>query len=217
MEYNSLKKAELLEELKNKDKKIDNIENTVAQLQQMMLSFMGNEKQQNTITDVNESVVVVSAMSGKEGITPSKDKAYIFNGYGSTIKIRLNECEQVMHKPHLKNLFVNGLLYFQDDKWYEFFEIKKPLILIDENLVTLLKLPEKELISTLLLLTDNRSNTSVEHHLMVRVAHIFSTQPEIIPATAIFILDKFFNMPHLEEWKIDNSIAYYREIAKIKR
>ena len=49
MEYNSLKKAELLEELKNKDKKIDNIENTVAQLQQMMLSFMGNEKQQNSL------------------------------------------------------------------------------------------------------------------------------------------------------------------------
>jgi len=214
-----MKKEDLIEELKNKDSKINNIEDTVNQLQQMMIQFMSSsskspEKQEDS---KSEMITVISVMNNLETIFINENKEYILKHYGDKVKIKILDCQDALLRPRNAQLFSSGLIYFENEKWYEFFGIDKPiLILSKENIIEFMEKDDNEIKRILSLITQNKTNKNVEYYLLLNIAklqndgHRFSSE-------SIDLLNKFFEVEgneHIEG--TTNIISDYRSIAKIK-
>ena len=91
-----------------------------------------------------------------------------------------------------RKLFQNGLFYFEDKKWYEYFNIRTAVVLNDEGIIELLTLPEADMKKKLNEVTENKTNEITMHSLMVRVAYLLKNNKLNIGFDKMPILDEYF-------------------------
>jgi hypothetical protein len=97
-----------------------------------------------------------------------------------------------MGKIKYRKLFQDGLFYFDDPKWYQYFNINTEVILNDEGIIGVLTLPEKEMIATFDKVTERKTNEIAMHSLVVRIAHLLKNNKANIGFDKMPMLEEYF-------------------------
>jgi hypothetical protein len=158
-ELNNLKN-----ELQNVTSKFDALEKMIANIQKNQNNFNMVEKpivQQVKMTD--DTVKIGSCLIGKHFLCDSNGTEIIeFDDAGDISSISTRLLDSLMTSKN-KALFKEGLLYFIDDVWYDRYSIKKNVVLDDQTIDSIYKLPIDNMVKEINKITNDGKNEKVKY------------------------------------------------------
>jgi hypothetical protein len=189
------KTAQLETELNSKTQQYDALNTEMQVMREMMKMLLANNSQQqvqHSTSSLDNRVVVGSNIMGKETLMPDKHREIAIDGFKDKVTISIEDANMIMGQIKYRKLFQNGLFYFDDKKWYEYFNIHPSVVLNDEGIMEVLTLPEVEMKKRLNDVTENKTNEITMHSLMVRVAYLLKNNKLNIGFDKMPILDEYF-------------------------
>jgi len=140
----------------------------------MQAQMSGNNQQ--TLGGINpmfDRTNVISYMMGKNNIPLSGGREISFMGYGQSVSLTINDVSDMLNRSVSRQLFMDGLLGFDDNKWYDYYGLRSSVVLTDENILLILKEDDKGTIEGINRLTNNMKNESVIWHLLFHIAWLY--------------------------------------------
>ena len=195
MQVEDNKTAQLESELNSKTQQYDALNTELQAMREMMKMLLANNSQQQSqysSSALDNRVVVGSNIMGKETLMPDKYREIAIDGFKDKVTISIEDANMIMGQIKYRKLFQNGLFYFEDKKWYDYFNIRTAVILNDEGIMEVLTLPEVEMKKKLNEVTENKTNEITMHSLMVRVAYLLKNNKLNIGFDKMPILDEYF-------------------------
>lgn len=183
-------------ELKIKFDELDNRFNT------LMTSMAINTSNREIIT-ANDRALVTYYILGRNGYVLN-GKTIIFPKLGSSHTLGILEINDLVINEKYKSQVENGLVIFEDDKWYAHFGIIKPIPLNDENFKEILI--NKDTINKFNELSQYKKDEIVLHELMYRTAQLIKKHKVKLEFEKIIELEKYFNV------KFDTLVALVENI-----
>lgn len=186
------KSSQLESELKVKTQQYESLNTEMQTMREMMKMLLSNNTQQNQTSAMDNRVVIGSNIMGKETLMPDKHREIAVDGFNDKVTVSIEDANMIMGQIKYRRLFQNGLFYFDDKKWYEYFNVHTPVILNDAGIIEVLILPETEMKIKLNQITENKTNEITMHALMVRVAYLLKNNKLNIGFDKMPILDEYF-------------------------
>ena len=197
----------LKEELAKKDAENKAMQEQLAQLQQMMLQMQSNQNMilasnvgANNAQMKEEKVRIKSYLYGKNTIA-NMDRSTLLTFYdsGDVVTVSNRVLDSIM-KPETKELFRKGLLEFvgESEKYYDEYDIAKPFVLSDENIIELLKLPKQRCIEELDKLTNNKTDSQIVIAIFWNAIRLFAKNT-LYDSNAKYLLAEYFDCPRIDD------------------
>jgi len=150
----------------------DRLMGLVADMQKQMQSQPKNKG----VSDVNpmfDRTNVISYMMGKNNVPLSGGREISFLNYGQSVSLTINDVSDMLNRSVSRQLFVDGLLGFDDDKWYDYYGLRSAVVLTDENILEILRKDDEGTVKGINQLTNNMKNETVVWHLLYRIAWLY--------------------------------------------
>ena len=200
----TLKKAELIEEIVAKDKaheeykkeqenKMTELNGKIAQLTEMFSQVMNNGAPQATVISPMQeeeyfigihSILPDEALQIPNGVIELKPE--------EMSPVTAEDIRQIIKRAQYKKLLENGILYFENPDTYSKFRIRRRKELDDKVIIDLVN-DKENFKSELVRLTDNKKNLQVTHYLQYRIAHLFkNNQVQLFDMKMLEIYAEFF-------------------------
>jgi hypothetical protein len=227
---NLMKKDELIEVIKNqateikvKSKELSEVKSDIDLLKQMIMDLKNSSnvvvetKKETPIVEKkekkhNEDVVKIgSCLIGRHFLCDNTGAEVIeLEDIGDVASISTRMLDSVMTARN-KALFKEGLVYFLDDIWYDKYSIKRGLVLDENSIDRIYKLPINDMMKELNRITNEGKNERVKYSLYwAFVKNIAEGKPGYNDKSKEIMLGQYFNVD------INNSIgqlAYAKEVG----
>lgn len=148
------------------------------------------QSQNDTIIGMNETVIIHNLLNQDVGFSLGVNEEVIIEQKGMH-SVTLETCNKILNKPYHKELFTNGLLYFDNSKWYKYFGISKPTIPNDEYITNILK--SNNVIEQLEMLTNKRTNLTMLHYLSFKISELAQKNQSLVSFKILPQLNDYFS------------------------
>jgi len=192
--------AKLSEENKKKE---ETFEDQMKSMQAMILQLQNAQiqtQQNKPSRRVEETIAIKSYLIGKTSISIDREGSYVTYGYtGAVEDVTITNTQSLINFGKNKQLFINGLLCFEDEENYNFFKIKPRTILTDEYIIDSFKKDDKEFAVEIKRITDNKKIPSVVHNFTHRAGLLYKEgKLTDVKYTTMEIFKNFFGYGLLE-------------------
>lgn len=180
------------------NQKYDALENELYQIREMLtsttidrnatpleeaLTKIVYQQQQNTapisVGSLDVNGVTISIDGRDERIT-------------EPIQLSLESVVSILKSPRNRKLFENGVLYFLDEQWYDYFRIDKGKILTDEMIIGIFKGENEDIIHKLDQLTDSKSVFSSMFQIPFKIAILLNEKKLLLDIDQQEIIENYF-------------------------
>jgi len=157
----------------------------MKEMQKMLMQLQANALANNNQNDkkgLEEMVAVKSYLIGKHSVNIDKDSWITFGHTGAVEDISVSDVKSMVKNIKNKELFINGILVFEDEEDYKAFRIKPRRQLTDEYIINLFKKKDvKEFTVELSSVTEGKKIPSVMHNLVFRAGLLYKQGKLINP------------------------------------
>jgi len=165
--YTTLKKEELVEELKKKDTELESVKTDIDSLKDMFAKMqkMQEENKQVSVNPIvheeNDIVKIGSCLTGLHILCDNQGSEIVeLVDFGDVASVPIRILDTMMTSTN-KELFRKGLIYFLDSKFYNRYSLRESTVLTDETFDKIYALPIQEMFSAIDKLTDKGNKKDV--------------------------------------------------------
>jgi len=173
--YTTLKKEELVEELKKKDTELNSVKTDIDSLKEMFAKMqkMQEESKQVVATPVvqadSDIVKIGSCLTGLHILCDNQGNEIVeLVDFGDIASVPMRILDTMMTSTN-KELFRKGLVYFLDSKFYNRYSLREATVLTDETFDKLYALPIQKMFAELDKLTDKKNKKDVVYMLYWKI------------------------------------------------
>jgi hypothetical protein len=164
---------EQAKEIKEQAKLQSDLTEQMEAMQKMLIGMQANQNAPATTKNEETTYTVMSNLSGKNSISLDRESTIDFDGHGSSEELTIGEVKAMIKFSRNKKLFVNGILYFEEEEAYDKFKVKVKRILNDEFLLGLFDMEKAEFLSELKTATQNKQVGAAVHTIIFRLAYLY--------------------------------------------
>lgn len=185
----------LKEEKQRLDDKYNKLENELSDIKSLLLQNKGSSSLEQALTQIvdqqqqNTAPISVGSLdvNGVTIIIDGRDERVT-----KPVSLSLEGVHSILKTPRNRKLFENGILYFSDDKWYDYFRISRSKILNDENIIQVFNGDNEDIKYRLDQLTDSKSSLSSMYQLPFKITILLTEKKLSIDLDQLEIVERYF-------------------------